>query len=113
MWFGRKKKQTEQEKNIIEIVTKIISHKDTLLRVEPSNYNVFIKNERLHYTIVVLTNSVIITNTVFSVKEPLSEDVINTLKTIAADKVTKDIQDMYKDVVDKVGNIIKSINDNL
>ena len=57
---------TQQEQQFIDIVTKLLEHPKTSLRMTPLTDKYFIINEQKHYYVLLQNNGIQITNTKYS-----------------------------------------------
>ena len=61
-----KYKPTGQEQQFIDIVTKLLEHPKTSLRMTPLTDKYFLINEQKHYYVLLQSNGIQLTNTKFS-----------------------------------------------
>jgi hypothetical protein len=74
---------THQEQQFIDIVTKLLAHPKTSLRMTPLTDKYFLINEQKHYYVLLKQNGIQITNSKFSFAKSLHEK--------AYDKIIKNI----------------------
>ena len=68
--FGHK--PTEQEQQLIDIVTKLLNHPKTSLRMTPLSNWYFLLNEKKHYYVLLKDQGIQLTNSHFSFTKALS-----------------------------------------
>jgi hypothetical protein len=76
---------TQQEQQFIDIVTKLLDHPKTSLRMTPLSNKYFLINEQKHYYVLLKENGIQITNSKFSFAKSLHpkayDMIINTIHT--------------------------------
>ena len=63
---------TEQEQQLIDIVTKLLNHPKTSLRMTPLSNRYFLLNEKKHYYVLLKDQGIQLTNSHFSFTKSLS-----------------------------------------
>lgn len=63
---------TEQEQQLIDIVSKLLSHPKTSLRMTPLSNRYFLLNEKKHYYVLLKEQGIQLTNSHFSFTKSLS-----------------------------------------
>lgn len=99
--FWKYKIKEEKEIEVLDIVTKICEKKETEVLIDPSNWNTFLRNEELHYDIVILPSSVIITNSVFSIRQSFPDKFLALLKEVAHQRASKDRQEILEEILER------------
>jgi len=76
---------TQQEQQFIDIVTKLLAHPKTSLKMTPLTDKYFLINEQKHYYVLLKENGIQITNSKFSFAKSLHpkayDMIINTIHT--------------------------------
>ena len=70
---------TQQEQQFIDIVSKLIEHPKTSLRMTPLTDKYFLINEQKHYYVLLKQNGIQITNSKFSFAKSLHEKAYDTI----------------------------------
>lgn len=111
--FWKYKIKEEKEIEVLDIVTKICGRKETEVLIDPINFNCFIKNKELHYDIVILTSSVIITNSVFSIRQSFSDRFIPLVKKVVFERASKDRQEILEEILEREKDMLNKMKSEL
>lgn len=90
-----------------------VKKEDTDVRIDPFNRNIFISNEEKHYDIVLMSHSVVITNTKFSLRESFHIDFIELLAQIALTRASEDRQKVLKEILSREVRMLETIEKSL
>lgn len=104
------KTKSEKESTIKTIIENICQKADTKILIDPSQNNIFIKDEEKHLDVVILSNSLILTNTVFSLRESFNIGFIDLLKDIALKRASSDRQEMLDEILSRKNNLLNKFN---
>lgn len=105
--------KTDKEKQIHGIITNICKKEDTDVRIDPFTKNIFISNEDKHYDIVLMSQSIVITNTKFSLRESFNFDFIEVLMQIALQRASKDRQKVLEEILSRETEMLETIEKSL
>ena len=108
-----KYKPTGQEQQFIDIVTKLLEHPKTSLRMTPLTDKYFIINEQKHYYVLLKDSGVQITNSKFSFAKsihPKAYDmIINTIHTHIEDNRQALEEKLFKNETNMLETVLTSL----
>ena len=104
------KTKSEKESTIKTIIENICKKDDTEILIDPSNNNVFIRDLEKHLDLVILSNSIILTNTVFSLRENFGIGFIDLLKEIAHKRASEDRQKILEEILNRENSLLDKFN---
>lgn len=85
---------TQQEQQFIDIVTKLLAHPKTSLRMTPLSNKYFLINEQKHYYILLKENGIQVTNTKFSFAKSLHPKAYDIIVEHIHAYIEQDRQDL-------------------
>ncbi len=98
MW-NTKPKVDEQEQEIIDIIELLAKHSGTKVEVELDDLTFYLDNQSLHYSAIIDSKGIKITNSSFSVHKHFRDKVLAVSKSFARKRITEEVQ-KTKDSID-------------
>ena len=104
---------TQQEQQFIDIVTKLLDHPKTSLRMTPLTNKYFLINEQKHYYVLLKENGIQITNSKFSFAKsihPKAYDmIIETIHTHMEENRQTLENKLFKNETDTLDAVLNSL----
>lgn len=98
MW-NTKPKFDKQEQEIINLIELLANHQGTKVEVELDNMIFYLDNQSLHYSAIIDSKGIKITNSSFSVHKHFRDSVLTVSKSFAQKRITEEVQ-KTKDSID-------------
>lgn len=110
--FNSKFELTEEEKQLEEVIVKLLSLDSTRksLKVSASDTICVLKNLDKHFTVLVDNVGITIQNTTFSTRHRLRDKVSSKFKDLIVDAVNSETEAIISDMMQKEYNLLTNIN---
>lgn len=90
-FFKTKDNFTEQEQEVITLIELLVCHNNTKIEVDFENSIFYLQNEKLHYSSVIDSDGIKITNGHFSVHKKFRIAVLDTCKNSAKKRIKEEV----------------------
>lgn len=111
--FKRKRKYTEKEQEVLEIIKSFCENEKTEVRVNPRNFDILISLEDKHYDIVIDYKSVLIANTNSFVRENFNDRFLDELRSVCFNRAEKDREEVKQNILNREKELLKNIKESL
>ena len=104
---------TQQEQQFIDIVTKLLAHPKTSLKMTPLTDKYFLINEQKHYYVLLKENGIQITNSKFSFAKSLHPKAYDMIISVIHDHLETNRQaledKLFKNETDTLNAVLTSL----
>jgi len=104
---------TQQEQQFIDIVTKLLAHPKTSLRMTPLTDKYFLINEQKHYYVLLKNNGIQITNSKFSFAKSLHPKAYDMIIESINTRMEEDRQALEDKLFVKETNMLEKVLNSL
>lgn len=106
-------KPTEQEQQFIDIVTDLLNHPNTVVRMSFYSRKYFITNEKKHYHMMLQYPNIQVTNTKFSFCKSMHPKAFDMVIKLVHDYIEKDRQALEDQIFQNENNMLREVRTNL
>jgi len=110
--FKSKIELTEYEESYKKVIEAMCDNPDTHILINPSNGDYILSNPNKHFDIIIDSQGVTITNTNFSSRRQLPENVLDLFKDIAKLRATADRESIVKAILSREKALLEQIMTN-
>ena len=107
--FKAKIELTEYEESYKQVIEKMCDFDDTQILINPSNGDYILSNKAKHFDIIIDSQGVTITNTNFSSRRQLPDNVLELFKGIAKVRATADRESIVKNILSREKALLEQI----
>jgi hypothetical protein len=107
--FKAKVELTEYEESYKLVIEKMCDNPETHILINPSNGDYILSNKAKHFDIIIDSQGVTITNTNFSSRRQLPENILDLFKNIAKIRATADRERIVKDILSREKALLEQI----
>lgn len=106
-------KPTEQEQQFIDIVTDLLNHPNTVVRMSFYSRKYFLTNEKKHYHMMLQYPNIQVTNTKFSFCKSMHPKAFDKVIKLVHDYIEKDRQALEDQIFQNETKMLTEVRNNL